>query len=676
METKLEQLKKDFLLKKETLDNAKAVLKKEFVGIDAPIDAVIDNINSWFTLSSIQERPLVINLWGLTGVGKTSLIKRLIELLDLENSFYRLDLGHSEGKRSVTKSINELCEKSSSEPLIIALDEFQHARTLEGPYKNEKEDKNRVIWELLDSGQIQHDIYRYGVWKLRETTHKLQHLLSAGVHVKNGKITNYEDLFYAETDTKKSKSKFFLEPAYYEDIIELAGDVLGVHLKVDVENIVLKFNGKETIQFLKQVISIAQKPVRKDFSKSLIFVLGNLDEAFTMSGDYAMDVDADDFYNRSKKITIFKIKSALRERFRDEQIARLGNTHIIYPSLNKKAYQRIIENELIKISENIAKMTSLELKFCDSIIQLIYNEGVFPTMGVRPVLTTINHLIKSKISTIISEVFNYDKDVNNIQLKYEETDSLKCYYRQENTILFQQEFPLELTVQKNKANKKDDMQSIVAVHESGHAILSALLLKTVPKYVYSSSVDDDTSGFVLTEFKWKYFSKKELIPRVAMTLGGIVAEEIVFGEENKTTGSETDIKKATKIILSALKRSGFGSTNLSYEVPERSTNLQIHNKSTIEKEAKMIMQEAFELAKETLKKERKLLIELANYLSDYRVIYKDKLEVLIQKHATKKTVFIENGDHLFYRSHLKQLHQEISAKNSQESEIQICLNKS
>ncbi|MDD7914120.1 hypothetical protein [Polaribacter ponticola] len=87
------------------------------------------------------------------------------------------------------------------------------------------------------------------------------------------------------------------------------------------------------------------------------------------------------------------------------------------------------------------------------------------------------------------------------------------------------------------------------------------------------------------------------------------------------------------------------------------------------------MEKAFKLAKSTLEKEQKLLIELANYLSDNRVIYKNKLELLIQDFATEKTVFIENGDHLYYRSHLKQLHKQISATNSQENEVQICLNK-
>ncbi|MDD7914121.1 hypothetical protein [Polaribacter ponticola] len=554
METNLAQLKNEFKTKTAVLENARITLKQEFIGIDEPINAIIDNMNSWFTLSKIQERPLVINLWGLTGVGKTSLIKRLIKLIDLENIFYRLDLGQTEGKNSITRSLSDLCENSSSAPVIIALDEFQHTRTLEGPFRKEKEDKNRVIWELLDSGIIQHDMFRFGVWRLQETAQKLQHLLAAGITVKNGKVTNGKDLFFDETDTKESKSNLFLDVSNYEFIIELAGNVMGFHLKSDVEKVVLKMNGEETIQFLKKVVSNAQKPVKKDFSKALIFVLGNLDEAFTMSGDYAMDIDADDFYKSSKKITIFKIKKALKARFRDEQIARLGNIHVIYPSLHKKAYQKIIENELVKVSDNILKMTDIKLEFGTSIIQLIYNEGVYPTMGVRPVLTTINHLIKSKISVIISEIFNQNKDVNRIQINYEEADSLKCDYKYEKTVLFHQEFPIELNIQKNKSNKKDDMQSIVAVHESGHAILAALLMKTVPKYVYSNSVDDNFNGFVLTQFKWKYFSKKELIPRVAMILGGIAAEELIFGEENKTAGSENDIEKATEMILTMLKK--------------------------------------------------------------------------------------------------------------------------
>ena len=87
MEANNLDLKNDFLNKQAVLDNARKVLKQEFIGIDKIIDEIIDNVSSWFFLPNLQEKPVIVNLWGLTGVGKTSLVNRLVELIDFEDSF-------------------------------------------------------------------------------------------------------------------------------------------------------------------------------------------------------------------------------------------------------------------------------------------------------------------------------------------------------------------------------------------------------------------------------------------------------------------------------------------------------------------------------------------------------------------------------------------------------------
>ncbi len=62
----------------------------------------------------------------------------------------------------------------------------------------------------------------------------------------------------------------------------------------------------------------------KNLLKALIFILANLDEAYHFADVITPDISADEFYNLSKSININDIKSALKSRFRNEQIARLG----------------------------------------------------------------------------------------------------------------------------------------------------------------------------------------------------------------------------------------------------------------------------------------------------------------------------------------------------------------
>ena len=79
--------------KLEDLIEVSKKLKSEFFGLDNIIDSLIDYITPWYLNSEILERPLVISLWGITGTGKTSLIKRLIKYLDLSNKSTFIDCG-------------------------------------------------------------------------------------------------------------------------------------------------------------------------------------------------------------------------------------------------------------------------------------------------------------------------------------------------------------------------------------------------------------------------------------------------------------------------------------------------------------------------------------------------------------------------------------------------------
>jgi hypothetical protein len=76
-----------------------------------------------------------------------------------------------------------------------------------------------------------------------------------------------------------------------------------------------------------------------DCSRCLVIISGDLDEAFTMAGEGAeADVDADLFATYTEKFTVVDVKSALTRRFKPEQVARFGNTHLIYTSLRRRHF--------------------------------------------------------------------------------------------------------------------------------------------------------------------------------------------------------------------------------------------------------------------------------------------------------------------------------------------------
>ena len=132
--------------KQAILKDAASILKVEFVGIDHVIDEVLSSVSSWFLFPDLQEKPLIINLWGLTGVGKSSLVNRLASLLGFENKFYHFDLGDKEVRSSdIKENLKNIYNDVNGFPILIALDEFQHARTLDEHGMEIEEPSSRVI---------------------------------------------------------------------------------------------------------------------------------------------------------------------------------------------------------------------------------------------------------------------------------------------------------------------------------------------------------------------------------------------------------------------------------------------------------------------------------------------------------------------------------------------------
>jgi len=670
-------LKEEFLRKQKDLENARNILKSEFIGIDKIIDEVIDNVSSWYSLSDIQEKPLVINLWGLTGVGKTSLIIRLAELLNFKERLFRFDLGEKEGRYSFRGSLEDLCENNDSSPVIIALDEFQHTRTIEGPFRKEiSSDQNRMIWELIDSGKVQYINWKRGLWSFDEYIKTLHHLLIAGVKVRDGIVVSGNELYCKEMniDHEENEKILFVSESEYELIIDLAGEQLGLHLQHDVREILFRFSGFDTIDFLNKVLKFGKRPSEKSFTKALIFILGNIDEAYTMSSNFSADMDADEFHKQSLKITVPIIKKALRKRFRDEQIARLGNIHVIYPALSRKAYLKIIENELVKYSDGIRELTGLNIAFDESVISIVYSEGVYPTQGVRPIFTSIHYLLKSKLSIFMSEILI--NDLSPSLLKFSVNNgNLICTFLSKERIIHKKQSKLKTTLEDIRKSKHDDTQAITAVHESGHAILSTVLLQTIPQVIYSVTSDADNLGFIYSKLAWDYITRKELIPRVAMMLGGYAAEELVFGKEYLTTGASSDIEKATEFLSKMYKESGMGSLPISYAIPSIQSNNTYHNYKPLEEDIRQIIVQALELAYSTLTTEKQLLLAMSNYLSDNRMLKKSEIEKLINEHISSNVDFITNGDLLYYRNHLKNAVDFSEVKQSENQHNVYSLNK-
>jgi cell division protease FtsH len=114
-------------------------------------------------------------------------------------------------------------------------------------------------------------------------------------------------------------------------------------------------------------------------------------------------------------------------------------------------------------------------------------------------------------------------------------------------------------------HKTVEDKELVAVHESGHALVSLLLGSKVEKVSiipYSSGVGGITQSVEENEEK-KFQLKSEQINRIRITLGGMVGEDVIYGEHSG--GCTSDLQNATRLIYSMLVHQGQDSRYLVVE---------------------------------------------------------------------------------------------------------------
>ncbi|MCR5736246.1 MAG: ATP-dependent zinc metalloprotease FtsH [Eubacterium sp.] len=183
--------------------------------------------------------------------------------------------------------------------------------------------------------------------------------------------------------------------------------------------------------------------------------------------------------------------------------------------------------------------------------------------------------------------------------------------------------------------KKDRILSkeekkIVAYHEVGHALVSALQKDAEP--VQKITIVPRTMGslgYVLSApEKEKYLmTKAELDAELVVLLAGRASEELVF--DSVTTGASNDMEKATKMARSMIAQYGmsekFGLMSLEQvENPylSKSSQLNCSDKTAteIEEEVKLLLKERYEDAKRMLSENRDKLDNIAGFLYNKETI--------------------------------------------------------
>lgn len=187
----------------------------------------------------------------------------------------------------------------------------------------------------------------------------------------------------------------------------------------------------------------------------------------------------------------------------------------------------------------------------------------------------------------------------------------------------------------------EEEKSITAYHEAGHALVGSVLPHGDPVHKISIISRGRALGYTLKlpEQDRKLQNKKAFLDDLAMTLGGYVTEEMVFGDV--TTGPSNDLQVVSalardmvtkygmsqKIGPMALEGSGRTLPGSGDGVKGRDYADQVGD--VIDQEVKRLVSDAHDRAKEVLTKHRNILDILAKRLLEVETIERDEYEQIL-----------------------------------------------
>ena len=205
--------------------------------------------------------------------------------------------------------------------------------------------------------------------------------------------------------------------------------------------------------------------------------------------------------------------------------------------------------------------------------------------------------------------------------------------------------------------KKDTVISekrkkLVAYHEAGHAVVGAVMPDYDPVQKISIIPRGQAGGltfFTPSEERMEsgLYSRSYLQNQMAVALGGRVAEEIIYGEDEVTTGASNDLKQVASVARQMVTRFGMsdklgpialgrsqGGMFLGRDIASE-RDFSEDTAATIDSEVSILVEVAYERAKKALNDNRQVLEELTSMLMETETVDSMEFQDLLIRHQVK-----------------------------------------
>ena len=196
-------------------------------------------------------------------------------------------------------------------------------------------------------------------------------------------------------------------------------------------------------------------------------------------------------------------------------------------------------------------------------------------------------------------------------------------------------------------------KKLTAYHEAGHAIVGLNVPSHDPIHKATIIPRGRALGLVLSLPERDHLSQtyEQLTSKISMAMGGRVAEEIIFGEEQVTNGAASDIQQVTRIAKAMVTQFGMSDKlgNIDYADNRESylglqsggAHVSPETQQVIDEEIRRLVDDGYETAKRVLTEKIEDLHKLAEGLLEYETLTGDEIQRVLRGEKIRRD---EDGD--------------------------------
>ncbi|KAK9742001.1 hypothetical protein RND81_03G142600 [Saponaria officinalis] len=188
----------------------------------------------------------------------------------------------------------------------------------------------------------------------------------------------------------------------------------------------------------------------------------------------------------------------------------------------------------------------------------------------------------------------------------------------------------------------DENRKMTAYHEGGHALVAMHTDGALPVHKATIVPRGLSLGMVtqLPETDQTSVTRKQMLARLDVCMGGRVAEELIFGESEVTSGASSDLQQATKLARAMVTKYGMSKEVgfVTHDYDDNGRSMSTETRLLIEQEVRVLLETAYNNAKNILVTHNKELHALADSLLKNETLTGAQIkDLLVKVNSEQKT---------------------------------------